>query len=98
MFIRRSVGQALRRRSSSSASSSGTLSERSDGAQSESPTVVTIRTTSETDDGAEATSSVPTDMISRRGDQRTIFNSKDQLKKFMTDHLNVPLESLAIDR
>ena len=46
-----------------------TSSERSDGAQSESPTdavnVAAIRTTSETDDGAEAASSVSTDIVSR---------------------------------
>ena len=97
VFIRGSVGQAHRRRSSSSASTSGTLSERSDGAQSEPPTVATIRTTNETDDGAEAASSVSTDMVSRRGDRRIIINTKEQLKKFMTEHLSVPLESLAID-
>ena len=56
-----------------------------------------IRTTSETDDGAEAASSVSTDMFSRRGSRRKIINTKGQLKKFMTDHLSLPLESLALD-
>ena len=49
-------------------------------------------TTSETDGGELASSAVP-----RRGDRRLIINTKDQLKKFMTDHLNVSLESLNID-
>ena len=77
-------------------STSGTSSERIHCTQSESPTdavnVATNRTTSETVDGAEAASSV-----SRRGDGRIIINTKDQLKKFMFDHLRAPLEPFAID-
>ena len=57
----------------------------------------TDRTTSVTDEGAEAASAVSTDIVSRRGDQRIIFNTNDLLKKFLTDHLSAPLESLAIE-
>ena len=49
-------------------------------------------TTSETDGGETASSALP-----RSGDRRLIINTKDQLKMFMTDHLNVSLESLNID-
>ena len=59
--------------------------------------MATIWTTSETDDGAEAALSASTDMVSRSGDRRIIINAKDQLKKYMTDHLRVLLEPLAID-
>ena len=53
-------------------------------------------TTSETSDVAVEEASVSTDTVLRRGDRRLIINSKEQLKKFMADHLNSSLESLSI--
>ena len=72
-------------------STSGRSYERNIGAQAESPTnavnMTTNRTRRETDDGADAASSVSTDIVSKGGDKRIMFNTKDQLKKFVTDHL-----------
>ena len=89
VFIEGSGGRAQRTRSTSSMSTSMS-SGRNEDAQPESPT------TSETD-GGETASSVSTDIVWRRGDRRMFIKSKEQLKKFMTDHLNVSPESLAID-
>ena len=59
--------------------------------------MATNRTTSETEDGAEAASSVSSDIVSRRVDRRIIIITKDQLKKFVTDNLSVHLSCLVID-
>ena len=53
--------------------------------------------TSETSEDAVEEASVSTDTDLRRGDRRLIINSKEQLKKFMADHLNTSLESLGIN-
>ena len=51
--------------------------------------------TTETAQGS--TSEATTGGGNRRGDRRLIINSKQQLQKFMTDHLNASLESLNVD-
>ena len=54
-------------------------------------------TTSETSGVTVEEASVSPDTVLRRGDRRLIINSKEQLKKFMADHLNTSLESLSIN-
>ena len=51
--------------------------------------------TTETAQGS--TSEATTGGGNRRGDRRLIINSKQQLQKFMSDHLNASLESLNVD-
>ena len=46
---------------------------------------------------AGSTSEATTGGGNRRGDRRIILNSKQQLRKFMSDYLNESLESLDVD-
>ena len=86
------------------ASTRGASSERNDDVQLEftephgpaggAETPPTDATTSDSNVGSELVYFVSADTVSRR-DRRVIINTKDQLKKFMTDYLSAPLEYLA---
>ena len=94
-------------RSRSSESTNGTSSEKNDDAQTESTgrpgsvggaaNLTTDGTTSETNGSDESAFSISTDRVSRRQDRCMINNTKEHLKKLMSNSLNTSLDYLAVN-